>query len=235
MMLTNRPIPKRQQGLSLAELMIGMVLGLIIISAVFNTYMGSTRSSRFSQGIQQIQENGRYGITTLQRGIRLAGFAPDGNLEPFDIANSSETEIVVRVTDRFDCNGSDTTAIGGIAINTYAHNPADDTITCTGNVGGIAMPVVEGVEAMRILWGVSADDDQVPDHYIPYSTSINPDEVIAMRVAILVNSGEPIRSRRGEERHVMFDTEIVTDDKIARNVFTSTVMLRNIESAWSGI
>lgn len=227
MISTRRPTPKNQAGLSLVELMIALVLGLIVISAVFNTYLGSTRSSRFSQGLQQMQENGRYGITTMQRGIRLAGYAPEGDLEPFDVANSSDTQIVVRVTDIYDCNGQDTTGLDGVAVNTYTHDVANGTITCTGNIGGVAMPIVEGIEAMRILWGVDTDDDNVPERYIPYNAAIDSEEVVAMRVAILVNSGEPIRSRAGEETHVLFDQEIVTNDKIARNVFSSTIMLRN--------
>lgn len=218
---------KHQAGLSMVELMIAMVLGLIVISAVFNTYLGSTRSSAFSQGLQQMQENGRYGITTMQRGIRLAGYSPVGDLEPFDIANSSNTEIVVRETSLYDCNGQSTASSDGVAVNTYAHDAANSTITCTGNVGAVAMPIVEGVEAMRFLWGIDSDDDKVPEHYVPHSAAINANEVIALRVAILVNSGEPIRSRSGEETHVLFDEEIVTNDKIARNVFSTTVLLRN--------
>lgn len=220
---------RKQSGLTLVELLIALVLGLIIISAVVNTYVGSTQSARFSRGIAQIQENGRYGITTMLRGIRLAGYSPEGDLEPFDIASSSPTSIVVRVTDLYDCNGASTVATGGIAINTYAHNADDMTITCTGSVGATAMPVVEGVDAMRLLWGIDADDDDVPDNYVVHSNDIDPNLVVALRVALLVNSGGPIRSRKGEEKHVLFDEEIITDDKIARNVFSSTVMLRNID------
>lgn len=229
-MIKNMQLPnKKQSGFSLVELMIALVLGLIVVSAVVNTYVGSTRSSRFSQGLQEMQENGRYGITTLQRGLRLAGFAPDSDLEAFDIPNSSATQVVVRTTAAYDCNGALTTLSDGIAVNTYSHDPAENTITCTGNaVGAAAMPIVEGVEAMRVLWGVSADDDGVPERYIPYSATIEPDQVVAMRVAILVSSGEPIRSRRGDETHVLLDQQIDTSDKIARNVFSSTVMLRNI-------
>ena len=219
---------KRQSGLSLVELMIALVLGLIIVSAVFNTYLGSTRSSRFSQGLQHMQENGRYGITTLQRGIRLAGYTPDADIDqPFDIVNSSDTKIVVKMKDIYDCNGQPTAAVGGVAINAYEHDDVNMTITCTGNVGGTPMPVVEGVEAMRFLWGMDLNNDGVPEHYVPHQTTLNAAEVVALRVAILVGSGEPIRSRRGEETHVLLDEEIVTNDKIARNVFSTTVMLRN--------
>jgi len=230
MKYTKLTSPRRtQSGLTLVELLIAMVLGLIVISAVVNTYVGSTRSARFSKGLGYLQENGRYGITTMQRGIRLAGYSPDGDLEPFDIANSSSTKVAVRVTDLFDCNGVSTENNGGIAVNTYAHNAADKTITCTGSEGAVAMPVVEGIDAMRLLWGVDSDDDDVPDNYVVHSNTINPDMVVALRVAILVNSGEQIRSRKGEEKHVLLDQEIVTNDKIARNVFSSTVMLRNID------
>jgi len=61
---------RRQSGLTLVELLIAMLLGLIVISAVVNTYIGSTRSARFSNGLAYIQENGRFGIITMQRGIR---------------------------------------------------------------------------------------------------------------------------------------------------------------------
>jgi len=221
-----RPLTK-QSGYSLVELMIALVLGLIVISAVFNTYLGSTRSSRFTDGVQQMQENGRFGITTLQRGIRLAGYSELGDVDPFDIANSGPSKIVVRSQQALDCNGESTATTGGIAVNTYEHVPADDTIICTGNVGNTRMPIVEGVEAMNILWGIDTDDNKVPERYVPYGAGIDSLEVIALRVALLVSSGEPIRSRASEEKHVLFNTEITTNDKIARNVFTSTILLRN--------
>ena len=68
----------QQAGLSLVELMISMVLGLIIVAAVFNIYTGNSRTARFTEGLQIMQENGRYGVSVLQRGLRLAGFSTDG-------------------------------------------------------------------------------------------------------------------------------------------------------------
>lgn len=219
------PARKRQAGLSLIELMIALVLGLVVVSAVFNTFLGSSRSAQFSQGLQEMQENGRFGITTLQRGIRLAGYSPDGVLdEPFDILNSSDSELVVRTTDVYDCNGELTAGVGGVAINTYAHDAINDIITCTGNVVGTAMPVVEGVEEMRFLWGIDSDTNGIPESYIPYSAAINPSEVVAIRLAILVKTDQHIRTRAGEETHVLLDREITTDDKFARHVFTATVV-----------
>ncbi len=216
----------KQSGYSLVELMIALVLGLIVISAVFNTYVGSTRSSRFTEGVQQMQENGRFGIATLQRGVRLAGYSELGDVDPFDIPNSDFNKIVVRSQQALDCTGASTAADGGIAINTYELSN-NETITCTGNDGVTAMELVEGVEAMNVLWGIDTDDNKVPERYVPYAANINTSEVVALRVALLVNSGEEIRSRRSEETHVLFDREVTTDNKKAYNVFTSTILLRN--------
>lgn len=224
----NFAVRKHQQGLTLVELMISLVLGLVVVSAVLNTFMGSSRSAGFSQGLQQLQENGRYGITTLQRAIRLAGFSPSGDIvDRFDIANSGNSTISVRVTDVYDCNGQSTVDYGGIAVNTYAHDSATSSITCTGNasVTPTAMQVVEGVEAMRFLWGIDSDADGVPESYIPYAATIDSSQVVAIRVALLVGTDEPIRSRASAETHVLFDFETPeTNDKIARHVFTATVV-----------
>ena len=227
---SNVSVSRRQSGLSLVELMIGMVLGLIVVSAVFNTYLGSTRSARFTTGLQQIQENGRYGITTMQRAIRLAGYTPDRDIDaPIDVVNSDETKIVIHLKDTHNCNGSPTTTVGGLAVNTYAHDDVNKTITCTGNVAGDSpMVVVEGIDSMRFLWGIDEDGDDTPERYIPYSAAIDPADVVAMRVAILVASDEPIRSRATEETYVLLYDEVdFPKSKIARNVFTTTVKLRN--------
>ncbi len=223
-----KPMRHKQSGLSLVELMIGLVLGLVVVSAVFNTYVGSTRSSKFSEGLQRMQENGRYGVATLQQGIRLAGYAPTGDLKPFDIALSDENTLVVQTMHLYDCNGISTAANDGIAVNTYTHDDQEDTVTCTGNgVGAAPMPIVEGVESVRFLYGVNTNSDDIPDQYVVYDPTLNPDQIISVRVALLISSVDPIRTRASEETHVLFDREVTTNDKIARNVFTSTVLLRN--------
>ena len=224
---------RHQQGLSLIELMIAMVLGLIVVSGLFNMYLGSTRSSNFSNGLQQMQENGRYGVSTLQRGIRLAGYSPEEPLEPFDIAASNDSTLVVQMRQAYDCNGGSTTTTSGLAVNTYtldtsSGDPFKNKLVCTGNSAGAApMQLVEGVEAFRVLYGIDSNDDNIPERYIPYNSSINARQVSSLRFALLINSGNPIRSRPVEETYTVLDTDISKTDRVARSVFTSTVKLRN--------
>ncbi len=221
----------RQAGMSLIELMITLVLGLIVIAAVFNVYTGNSRSARFTEGLQSMQENGRYGVSVLQRGLRLAGYSSLGYIDAIDIDNSDENVIAIRSHQAYDCNGALTTATNGLAVNTYRHDTANSQLTCEGNqAGSTPMPIVEGIEGFRLLYGVDSDgnsDTSEPQSYIPFASSIKSSEVVAIRFALLVNSDKPIRTRNTPETHVLLDYELDKNDRIAREVFSSTVMLRN--------
>lgn len=231
-----RPMPvvrQYQAGLSLVELMITLVLGLIIIAAVFNMYTGNSRSARFTEGLQTMQENGRYGVSVLQRGLRLAGYSQDGYIDAFDIESSAENTIVVRSQQAFDCNGGDTASTDGLAVNTYRHNVDMKQLTCEGNVAGAAeMSIVEGVDEFRILYGIDTDGDETtaePQQYISYDNSIDPAQVVSLRFSLLVNSDKPIRTRNIRKTYVVLDKQVPSNDRIAREVYSSTVKLRNRE------
>lgn len=221
---------KTQRGYTLVEMMIALILGLVVVSAVVNMYVGSSRSAKFTRGLQTMQENGRYGVSVLQRGFRLAGYSPDLRIDPVDLTQSSNSSITVVMRSGFDCNGIDTalSPTAGYAENTYAHDAANSTITCQGSgPGATAMPIVEGVETFRVLYGLDTDDDAVPDSYEGYRADIPPRQIVGVRFAILVNSGTPIRTRNLSERFVVLDAVVDRDDRFARHVFGSTVLLRN--------
>jgi len=219
---------KKQSGFTIVELMISVVLGLIVIAAVVNMYVGSSRSSKFTSGLQTMQENGRYGVSVLQRGFRLAGYSSLTRLDPVDVSRSGEQSVTVVMQRAFDCNGNDTTPVQGRAVNTYALDEINDTITCQGNApGATPMPIVEGVEAFRVLYGLDTDDDQVPERYVSYFPGMSDRQIVGLRFAMLVNSGIPIRSRPSVEEHVVLDLVVPTEDQFARHVFSSTVLLRN--------
>lgn len=71
---------RSQTGLSLVELMIAMVLGLIIISAVLYVFAANRASYSHQESLSHIQESGRFALELLSRDIRMAGFIGCGNL-----------------------------------------------------------------------------------------------------------------------------------------------------------
>ena len=89
------------------------------------------------------------------------------------------------------------------------------------------MPIVEGVEEFRVLYGLDTDGDNIPEQFASYDANMEGDEVAAVRFALLVHSGKEIRSEPVAEEYVVLDSVVPTSDRFVRSVFGSTVILRN--------
>lgn len=59
--------------MSLVELMIAMVIGLIIMLGVVQVFSASRTAYQLSEGLARVQENSRFAMDTLQRELRMAG------------------------------------------------------------------------------------------------------------------------------------------------------------------
>lgn len=73
-MRTSHQNPSRQTGLSLIELMIAMVVGLILIAGVLSVFMSSRKSYGVNGAMGRIQENGRFALSFVDHDTRMAGY-----------------------------------------------------------------------------------------------------------------------------------------------------------------
>ena len=64
----------RASGLSLVELLISIVLGLVLSSGMVAAYLESKRHYVYDEQAARLQENGRYAMTLLKREFAMAGF-----------------------------------------------------------------------------------------------------------------------------------------------------------------
>lgn len=62
-----------QRGLTLIELMIAMVLGLIVVGGAISVIIANRQSYRTNEGLSQVQESTRTAFEVLARDIRQAG------------------------------------------------------------------------------------------------------------------------------------------------------------------
>jgi type IV pilus assembly protein PilW len=69
----------RQAGLTLVELMVAMLLGLVVIGAVVSVLLTSRQSYTTTGGLSQLQDNARIAFELMARDIRQAGSTPCGN------------------------------------------------------------------------------------------------------------------------------------------------------------
>ena len=65
---------QRQTGLSLIELMIAMVVGLILLAGVLSVYISSRQGYSTNNAVAAVQENGRFALDFIRDAARQAGY-----------------------------------------------------------------------------------------------------------------------------------------------------------------
>ena len=77
---TNRvPARSHQGGLTLIELMIAMVIGLVLIGTVISVFLGMRATYSYQEALSRVQENGRFATQFLARELRMAGYTGCSN------------------------------------------------------------------------------------------------------------------------------------------------------------
>ncbi|MEQ1439525.1 PilW family protein [Fontimonas sp. SYSU GA230001] len=128
----------RQRGVGLVELMIGLVLGLVVMAAVFQIYLSSRRSFVVSESLAARQEAVRYVTTVVSRDARMAGYF--GCLRRgAEITNTLDADAgdfayrYGRYVDGFDADAETwSPALPGVLVNV---TPGTDVLTLRGTFG----------------------------------------------------------------------------------------------------
>lgn len=63
------------RGISLIELLVSMAIGLVVVSAVIVSYLGSGQASRHQSALTQMNQDAQIGLNMLSREIQLAGYS----------------------------------------------------------------------------------------------------------------------------------------------------------------
>ena len=78
------------RGLTLVELMISMMLGLLVVGSASAIFVSNRQTYRATEGLGRVQENGRIAFELMARDLREAGGNPCGNAdrkEPLKLVN----------------------------------------------------------------------------------------------------------------------------------------------------
>ena len=72
--IRNLVVKLPERGFSLVELMVAMLIGLIILAAVVQIFVGSNATYRLDEGLARVQEGARFSMDFLAKDIRMAGY-----------------------------------------------------------------------------------------------------------------------------------------------------------------
>lgn len=123
----------KQSGLTIVELMVGLMLSLLLVAGVLQVYLGSQTTYKVTEGLSRMQESTRSAAELIAKEIRMAGYIP-----------CSQPEDAVSL---IDPNEQDWwTALFDQPIRGY-----DDTDSRSNFPSDIATDVKQGTDAIVIL------------------------------------------------------------------------------------
>jgi len=241
-----------QKGLTIIELMVAMVLGLLLMAMAIHIFVGSRDTYRYNSNLARLQENGRFAFEQISRVVRMTGYQGDSAaawvLGPMTLANGGVTPLAGTdnavndsdtitlsyqgSTDNFikDCHGTDVAA-GETVQNLYALD-GNNQLTCAVTLDGVAgatLPVIDGVEAMHVLFGVDTDNDDAANQYVSAGNVGDMEDVVSLRLSMLLRTlDDDIVEVTDTGTHDLLDETVdPADDRRLRRVFSTTINLRN--------
>lgn len=113
-----------QHGLSLVELMISVVIGLVVLLALSSIFLSSNRSSLEMRKSTQQQESGRYASQLLYEDLMLAGY-----LSEFDASPLTSPAALPDI-----CATDMTTLLSGLPLHVQGMNNAATTPSCLSDL-----------------------------------------------------------------------------------------------------
>lgn len=72
----------RSRGISLIEILISLVIGLVIVGAVLISMIGSGKAGRYQAAYTQMNEDAQIALSILSRDLQLAGYSAPTGLQP---------------------------------------------------------------------------------------------------------------------------------------------------------
>lgn len=110
-----------------------------------------------------------------------------------------------------------------------ANNPQGQPALYRVIGAGTPEELAEGVERMQLLYGVDTNNDRVLDAYVAANAVTNWDQVLSVRVALLLRSPSEVAKAELDTASYDLNGSLYDppDDRRMRQVLTTTVSLRN--------
>jgi type IV pilus assembly protein PilW len=225
-----RSRPAASRGVTLAELMIAITIGLLLVVVIAQLFLGSRQTFATTDDVSRMQDNIRFAQILMTRTIHLAGYksqansvtatvfqatpalaAVDRSVNPPTYVNDSDELII-----RYQGSGTGAAADGTIVDCLGARVDAGQMVTNTFRIGVGAngrnalicnnAEIVPDVLNMQIMFGEDTNGDLVADRYItpdPVTLAGNVNNVVSVRVAPLFET--PTQSSKALADDTVYD------------------------------
>ncbi|MGE0329805.1 MAG: PilW family protein [Ramlibacter sp.] len=116
-----RHIPLRARGVTLVELLVSLVLGLVVMLAASQAYLATSSTSRINDAQAKMNEDAQTALSILTQQLKLAGANP---VRPDRAQASLRNPLTATYTLRGCDSSFDSTSVASIDALTCGHTPA---------------------------------------------------------------------------------------------------------------
>jgi type IV pilus assembly protein PilW len=149
---TTRPsLARREQGLTLIEMMVAMVLGLVLTGAAVQMFVANRAAYSFNEGLQRLQENGRYALDTLTYNVRMAGSLGCMSAVPIVNNMNSATTLAFNFTQGVTGYEAAGTAPADAQFTSASDNPANSSTAAHWTPALIAPVLTNAIQGSDVL------------------------------------------------------------------------------------
>jgi type IV pilus assembly protein PilW len=130
----------REQGMTLVELMVALVIGLVLTGGAIQVFLANRAAFAFNESMQRVQENGRFALDTLMFNSRMAGYL--GCLSGVNLFNNLNSSTTVPFNFAQAVTGFEATGTGpGSTFAAAAIDPSNST-TATDWAPNLPNPIL---------------------------------------------------------------------------------------------
>jgi type IV pilus assembly protein PilW len=235
----------RQDGFTLVEMMIAILIGLLLIAAMLSLFLSTKQGYRMANGMSVMQATGRATLDLLSREVMISGFPQVSLADTFvpaltiDGGGAASDTFTVHYRSPTDCRGNVPAPVYPDGEQ-YARNQyyvQNGNLMCQARaednsaLGG-AVTLVEGIENLQILYGEDTDTtDGVTNarRYVTAGNVVNWANVVSARIGIVVNSQQNIATSGDTATFSLIGQTAIaaSGDRQRRRAYSTTVVIRN--------
>lgn len=243
---------KLSKGFSLVELMVSLVIGLVILLALYVVLMSNIQSLSTTEAQSALTDNGQRASQFIRQMLKNAGYRPFDTVSigaTFDIpANWVTQNQVISGTDGGLSGvvpGTDTLIVryrgaengtlvdcSGLAVPVddqiiVTIDVADNQLRCTDSLTDTPYIVADGIESLQVRYSLLDTNRYI---VAPDLDSSQWEQVDVVEFAVLARSSELTSSGATNSRSydILEGALTATGDRFLRSVYEESVVVRNL-------
>lgn len=218
------------QGFTMVELLIAMVISLLALGAIYSTFLAQHRSYQVQEETAEMQQNIRAGMYYMQREIRMAGSDPF-NTGNFGITAANPTSITFTEDIGNGGAGAPDGVLNGNETITYNFADSDGDLV-NDELDRLNQTVAQNIDAVDFVYL----DDSSPPNVIPFVggtiPAANINQIRSVEITIVARTDDPLLY--GNTNNNIYRNQQGTPifgpagDNVSRRRLTTLIHCRNI-------